>query len=487
MKKRFVLEVIRFFALRWRQECGYRDILKVAVPLILSTGSWSIQHFVDRVFLARYSAQAIAAAVPAGLLNFTTMCIFLGTAGYAGTFIAQYCGAGQKRRVGSLVWQGIYVAAIGWVAHLLLIPVAEGIFTFFGHEAAVLRHEVEYFRILCAGAGPAIAASALSGFFSGRGKTWPVMWVNTAATAVNIFLDYVLIFGKLGFPEWGVSGAAVATVVSGIFSFLVYLGLFLSAENRRVYRAARDWRVDPAVFRKLLRYGFPDGMQLFLDVAGFSLFLLVLGTLGSQALAATNVTLAVNTLAFMPMLGLGIAVSVLVGQNQGADRPELSERTVYSALQLAAAYMVPVAAFYVFFPGVFLRPFLGDSGIVADPEIPRMAGVLLRYVAAYTLFDTLTIVFGSGLKGSGDTRFVMGMVAAASLLCLVVPVCVMLLVLKKGIHGAWAFTVLYGAAMGMGFCGRFLAGRWKEIRMVEPVAFDVRETIVQGPSRQELP
>ncbi|MCK4297145.1 MAG: MATE family efflux transporter, partial [Candidatus Marinimicrobia bacterium] len=98
---------------RWYRKGGFKDLLKIAIPLILSTGAWSIQHFVDRMFLTWYSPEAIAAAMPSGMLNFTIMSLFIGTASYVNTFVAQYYGSKKYKNVGPIVWQGIYIAIIG--------------------------------------------------------------------------------------------------------------------------------------------------------------------------------------------------------------------------------------------------------------------------------------------------------------------------------------------------------------------------------------
>ena len=111
-----------FLKRRWGTEAGYRQIVLLAIPLILSQAAMAIQQFVDRIFLAWYSAEAIAATMSAGVLNFTVMQLFIGTASYAGTFVAQYYGASQHKQIGPIVWQGLYVAAIAGVFHLALIP-----------------------------------------------------------------------------------------------------------------------------------------------------------------------------------------------------------------------------------------------------------------------------------------------------------------------------------------------------------------------------
>jgi len=167
----------------WHGEGGWREVLVLAFPLILSTGSWAVQHFVDRMFLTWYSPEAIAAAMPAGILNFTLMSFFIGTASYVSTFVAQYHGAGMRHRIGPVLWQGIYFSMLGGVLVLCLIPLAAPVFDLVGHDEAVRRNEIVYFQVLCLGGFPVIASSALSGLFTGLGRPWPVMWVNVLATA----------------------------------------------------------------------------------------------------------------------------------------------------------------------------------------------------------------------------------------------------------------------------------------------------------------
>ena len=133
-----------FLKRRWYRENGYKQVLIIAFPLILSTGSWSIQQFVDRMYLSWYSPDALAAAVPTGLLSFTIVSFFLGTSGYASTFVAQYTGAGKSERIGPAMWQGIYFAIIGGLVVASTFFLADPIFDAVGHEPAVKALEKEY-------------------------------------------------------------------------------------------------------------------------------------------------------------------------------------------------------------------------------------------------------------------------------------------------------------------------------------------------------
>ena len=452
---------------RWHSEGGYRQFLVIAFPLILSTGALSVQHFVDRMFLSWYSPEAIAAAMPAGMLNFCIMSLFIGTAGYVNTFVAQYFGAGRKHRIGTAIWQGIYVSVLGGLVVMALIPFAEPIFRFVNHDPVIQCLEVEYFIILCLGAGPMIASTALSGFFAGRGRTWPVMWVNVLATGINITLDYVLVFGRWGFPEMGIRGAGVATVFSGVVSLLVLFPIVCRPLYDREYNTLRGWRPEKRLLLRLLRFGFPSGIQFFLDMAGFTIFILLVGRLGTVSLAATNIAFNISTLSFMPMIGSSIAISVLVGQYLGKNQPHMATTSVYSGFHLTFGYMFVVSLAYLFIPDLFVLPFAAGADPASFAEIYRLTVLLLRFVAVYSIFDTMNLVFASAIKGAGDTRYVMFAIVITSVLVLVAPTYLEVVVMGWGVMVSWINVSAYVIILSIVFLLRFLGGKWKVMRVIE--------------------
>jgi MATE family multidrug resistance protein len=452
---------------RWNSKGGYREVLVIAIPLILSTASWSVQHFVDRMFLSWYAPEAIAAAMPAGMVYFSIVSIFMGTAGYASTFVAQYYGAKRFDRIGPALWQGVYVSLAGGFALLCLIPFGESIFRLVGHDELVQHSEVVYFQIICLGGGPYIASYALSGFYSGRGRTWPVMWVNIFATAVNLILDYALIFGHWGFPEMGIKGAGIATVIAGIFSLLAFLALISTGAYNQTYHTIKGWRPERQLFVRLLRFGVPSGVQFFLEMVGFTVFVLLVGRLGTISLAATNIAFNINTLAFMPMIGCGIAISMLVGQYLGADKPDLAQTSAYSGFHLTFAYMTSIAAAYLLLPNIFVTPFALQADPQAFSEIYQYCIILLRFVAVYSIFDTMNIIFCSAIKGAGDTRFVMFMTVILSVFVLILPTYLAIVVFEYGLMISWLLATIYVIMLSVAFYFRFLNGKWKTMRVIE--------------------
>jgi len=452
---------------RWGEPNGYKEILAISIPLIVSTGSWSLQTFIDRMFLSWYSTESIAAAMPAGMLSFALLSFFLGTAGYVSTFVAQYKGAGYPQKIGPSLWQGIYLAIIGGVAVFLLIPVVPLLFNLANHDPAVQKLEVTYFTILCYGAFPAILANVLAGFKSGLGNTWPIMWVNLASTSFNIIFTYPLVFGKFGFPELGIAGAAITTTLTPVVSVVLYIILIFNKKNNDKYKVISGFRFDKKLFLRLIRFGIPSGIQFFLDISAFTLFSLFLGSLGKEVLAASNISFTINSITFMPMIGLGMAISILVGQNQGRETPSASKRCVWNGFHLSFTYMTSIAILLFVIPDFFISPFMASTDPSSGATIMILCRVLLKFVAIYTLFDSFNLLFASALKGAGDTKYVMISNLVLSFLVFVLPSYLVIFYFHKGIYSAWAVATTYICLLGLNFLFRFLGGKWKKMRVIE--------------------
>ncbi|HUU35720.1 MAG TPA: MATE family efflux transporter, partial [Vicinamibacterales bacterium] len=392
---------------RWRGEGGYRELLKVALPLIASTGMWSVQTVIDRAFLAHYSNADVAGSMNGGSVHFTVIVLFVATVAYANTFVAQYIGAGRPGRVGLAVWQAVFFSLAAGVVLFALARPASGVFVLFGHEPSLVEAETGYFLILTCGAVFPILGTALSTFFSGRADTVTVMLVTLASVAVNVVLDYALIFGRFGLPELGVRGAAWATVIAYAVYSLLFLVLMLRPAHRRAFGTLSGCRFDAELMRRMFRYGLPSGVSYILEVAVWAATILLMGTYGVVASAASAIAFGINSLAFMPVVGVGLAVSTLVGRRQGEGRPELSARTAWSAVHLVVVAMGCFSVLMVLAPGPLIGLF-SQNGAGQDPgAVPRLVRDLLYYVAIYVAFDAIAIVLFAALRGAGDTLFPM--------------------------------------------------------------------------------
>ncbi len=448
------------------KEGGYREVLRIAVPLILSTASLTLMLFVSRMLLSWYGASSVAAATPGGVTFFTICSFFIGTTEYVNTLVAQHHGAGDKPACARAVWQGLFFAVLSVPLFVACIPLGNLVLTWGGHEAEVLRQEKEYFSLLMIGGIALPLNGALSSFFSGRGKTIIVLWGNLLGNVANAALAYVLIFGKFGFPEMGIRGAGLAAAVTGVLPGLYWGLLFLSPRYQPSYRTRKEFRWDSKLFLLLLRYGVPAGVQFFLDVASFTMFVLLIGRLGEVALAASNIVFSIELLSFLPMVGMSVATATLVGEYIGRGNHDVAERCVYSALKLALAYSLLFSFLFVAVPERFLELFGSEAQHGEFHEIVAQGIILLRIVAIYSLFNNMFIVFSGALNGAGDTRFAMWTQTGLSWILFVPAVYVIITYLHWGMLCAWTCLLVYVIVLGLAFCLRFRSGYWKTIKMV---------------------
>lgn len=447
----------------------HREVLRVCLPLVLSLSATTVMEFTDRVFLANYSIDAISAALPAGITSYLFLAFFGGVGGYAGVFIAQYTGRGDNKRIGTVLWQGIYFTlGSGLFLWLLAIFAAEEIFALAGHSKEVQHLEVIYFTILCKGGILHIATATLSTFFTGRGFTRPVMAITIIGVLINIPLDYALIFGRWGLPEMGIRGAGIATVGAWAINVSLFCALIFTAKNNRRFGIFSNLRFDRDIFIRLMRFGIPASIQFTLDILAFTLFILLIGRIGTTELAATNIVIAINSMAFMPSMGVSQGMSVLVGQALGKRMPQLASEYVRSSCVLLMGYILVLDLLFLLAPDLVLAPFMVSShDAAAQAAILNHGRTLLTIVAAYLFFDALYMVLSGALRGAGDTRFMMLATAVVSPLCLVFPVYFGIEYFHIGVSAAWIWVLIFITVLFILSAWRYLAGFWKKMLVIE--------------------
>jgi multidrug resistance protein, MATE family len=450
---------------RWE---SWKSILRIAWPLVIANAFWNLQVTIDRIFLAQYSSDALGAAIAAVGVFWAPMALLQQTAAYVSTFVAQYSGAKQAKNIGPALWQSFYLSLAGGLLFLLLIPVTPFIFEAFAHSENIKILEIEYFRALCYSALPTALVAAVSGFFTGIERSQLIMKINAVGLIANVILDYLLIFGNFGFPALGIAGAGYATTLAGFASAFYGLYLIFEPKYQTKYATRSSWKWNFSLMQRFLKFGIPSGMQWALEGLAFTGFLIVLGRMpeGDAALAASGITVTIMMLSVLPAFGIAQAVSVLVGKHLGENKPQLSERYSWSGLQISALYIGSVGLTFLLFPNFYLSWFHNSENRLLWSQISEIVPYLLMFVAAFTLFDSINLVFSFALKGAGDTRFV-------SLVALVMPWPLMVYPTwlfrnhEQGVYWAWGAASLYIMLQAVVFWIRFVGGKWKSMRVIE--------------------
>ncbi|GAB7021632.1 MATE family efflux transporter [Salidesulfovibrio brasiliensis] len=453
---------------RWSAPNGYREALKIGLPLVISMASTTLMIFADRMFLGWYSVETLAASFPATISYFLFYSFFLGTLEYVSVFVAQYTGADRPERVGAAVWQGLYFVIPASVFMIVVGIYCGELFELAGHSADIRQLEVDYFQTLSFGSVFGFGAVALSCFFSGRGITRPVMVANMLSALVNIPLNYCLINGYGGFPELGITGAALATACAYFVNFAVMAGLVFRAKYEECYKIRSARRFDPNLFRRFLKYGLPGGAQFFLDMLAISYFGVVVGWFDWVGLAATNIAIGIDTLAFLPAIGMSIACSVMVGQAMGRGKPEEASYAMNSVMHLTLVYMGFMGLLFVLVPDMFVNWFRSENLSDAEWAAVLAAGVvLMRWVAAYTILDAVVMSIMGLLKGAGDTRFIMKTMGLCSVFGMILPLTVLVKWMGFGYQAAWACLLMYVVLLTGVFYWRYRSGVWRDLDILE--------------------
>ena len=458
--------MLRAVKRRWHSPSGYKEVLVLAIPLVITTSSGSLQSFIDRMFLSWFDSNALAATVPAAMICFTLTALFVGTASYVGVFVAQYFGAREEQKIGASVWQGFYIIGLSLLVVIPVFIFAEPLFRWIGHDPILQAMEASYSQILILSIPLMIVSGSLSGFFSGISRTSVVMWSNLLITVLNLLLDYGLIFGNWGLPRMGVAGAAWATVISVAVGTAVQLWIFLKPEYRQRFKTHLHWQPNWQLFKRLLHFGFPVGLQMQMQTLAWTMFVLLIGKIGIAELTAHSIAMNVFMIAVMPVAGMSIAVSVLVGQRLGDSNPDAAERATHSAVHLAAVFFVFAGIMLITQPDWFIEPFSrGMEASIYQTTVPLVHD-LLKLVALFCLFEAVSMMMAGALKGAGDTRFVAWTGIACSWLVLVLPTALLVYFWGGKLLWSWMFFVLNGLLMCVVHWLRFRGAKWKVLRVI---------------------
>ena len=450
----------------WTRYCGGFDVFRQAVPLIISGGCISLINFTDRMLLMWLDADAMTASMQAGMLFWTAIGLPFATAAFVTTFVAQYHGSGQNHRIGRVVWQGIWFGLFVMPILLLLHRPFTEVFVWFGHDVALVELERTYYFFTLLGCGAAISGEAAASFFRGQGNMRVEMFNNVFCLGLNIFLDCCLIFGIFGFPAWGLAGAAIVTSIVLWIRFLIYLVLmFVQDWRTRKFHVLGGMRFDFPLMGRLCYYGIPSGFYTFIDMVTFSAFIFMIGGLGQIQRNATTIAFTLNSFTFIPLNGIGIAVTSMVGNQLGGNRPDLARRVTVTSIMIGCIYTGIFGIAFLACPNMFLSMFAAHTSPEEFADMRELCTVLLRFIALYLFFDSCSIIFYSALRGAGDTIFIACVtVVFAPLL----PICCAI-----GIHFGlgilWCWTVLTLVVLAYCICFslRYRSKVWESMRVIE--------------------
>jgi len=377
-----------------------RGVIAMAGPMVITTSTRMVMDVTDYLMISRLpEGIAQAALLPAQLFLWTYIVIGMGIVSIVATFVSQALGRKRYADCSAYAWQGLYLAMVFGLLGFGFRPLLPWLVSAVGHEPAVQALELRYCNVAIWSIGPTIAAAALSAFFNGVHHPRVTMWSAIEGIVVNFAVSFCLIFGKLGLPAMGIAGAAAGTVAATCYRCLRLTVTMCWPSFHQRFRARHTWRIDRPKMLSVLRFGAPQGGQWFSDVVVWMLFVNVLvgRMFGTEHLIATNVAWQYLRVSFLPAIGVGMALTALVGKSIGQGDPQRAIRQTRITLLIVGGYMGALAlAFLVWRRG--LIGFFNDN-----PAIIAVGAGVMVCAAAFQVFDGMGIIYTNALRGAGDT------------------------------------------------------------------------------------
>ncbi|HEY3298913.1 MAG TPA: MATE family efflux transporter [Armatimonadota bacterium] len=442
------------------------ELLPIALPMMASSACDTVMTFTNRFFLSKLGSAEMNAALAGGMMCFLMSTFFLGLIGYSTALIGQYYGSGQRRKCPVVVTQAIIIAIVAYPIILLLAPAARASFRAFGIAEEQLRPQTIYFNILIYCTILSLSRSALSCFFSGTGRTRIVMIASVVAMLTNVGINYVVVSGRFGIPGFGIRGAACGIIAGDILGLLVLVWAYFSHSDRAEYRIKESFVYSKEVMQKLLKLGYPAGLEFFLTLSAFTCLIMLFQSLGQVAATAATITFNWDMVAFVPLIGMEVAITSLVGRYMGARKPDTAHSVVMSGIKFGSIYSLIMVILFAAFPLALANIFRPDANDGVFSAALPLTLFMVRLMAFYVLGEAMIVAFVGALRGAGDTFFAMLMSVTLHWLvvgCLFVMFRVMHLSARVG----WVSVIVWFMLLGFAFYLRYRSGKWREMRVVD--------------------
>jgi len=474
------------------------EMLTIAIPTIATMASYTLMQFADAIMVSRIGPDPayVAAQGNGGMVVWLAMAFVVGLSGVINTYVAQHVGAGNPRRAGPYGWAGLWVSLVFGLCMLPYALLMGQVFALLDHPPRQVAMESSYALILSYGAFFAMGARSISQFFFGLHRPGIVLISALAGNTVNIVANAVLIYGPegpggalplaehaawlarlIGAPALGVDGAAWGTVIGAAVELAVPVAIFLAPAFARRY-ATHAWKPDWPALRDIWRIGWPGGIMTVNEMICWAYLMVVLLAAAGRAAgddpelhnAVGWIALRYMHMAFMPAIGISFAVTAVVGRYMGRADPDAAAHRTWIGLAMAVGWMGFCGIVFVVFREWLIFAFADDDATPAQlARMLELGAATLIAAAVFQIFDALGIVISGALRGAGDTVWPGAVTVLLSWTCLVgLGHALIAIAPELGSLAPWIAAATYFILLGLVLLARFLRGRWRAIRLVEP-------------------
>jgi putative MATE family efflux protein len=412
---------------------------------------------VDMIMVGQLGPAAIASI---GLTNqpfMILLAVFAAVNVGTTTLVAWNIGANNIKKACSVTRQVLIMNLfLGITEAMLGIFFAEPVVRFMGANSDTLDNAVKYFQIVAAGLIFNGVTMGITATLRGAGETKIPMIYNVGSNLLNVFGNYVLIYGKLGFPKWGVAGAAASTTLARFIALLAGIFVIYISHKSKIHLSIREnYKIDSIIIKKIFSIGLPAAVEQFIMQGGLMLFARTVSSLGTAGYAAHQIGLNISGLAFAPSMAFGVAATTLVGQSLGANDEEKAEKYANVIHHIAILVACFVGIIFILFSNPLARLY------TSDVVVAGMAGMVLKILALAQPGQSTQLSIAGALRGAGDTMFPLYASFIGIWVFRVGVAYVFVRIFGWGLVGAWVALVLDQYTRSAIVYLRYRSGKWK--------------------------
>ena len=380
--------------------------LKLAYPVILGMLGHTLVAFVDNVMVGQLGTAELAAVSLANSFMFIAMSLGIGFSTAITPLVAKADGEGNFQYGKSTFKHGFFLCVILSFLLFLGVFLSKPILYVMQQPQAVVELAIPYLNLVAASLIPLIVFQSFKQFSDGMSMTKYPMIATLIANIINVVLNYLFIFGKFGFPELGVVGAAIGTLVSRIIMVFYLWFLLLRNNKTRPYLLDLNFLdLSKEMINKLFNLGFPSAMQMFFEVAIFTAAIWLSGILGKNPQAANQIALNLSSMTFMIAMGLSVVATIRVGNQMGLNKYVELRRIAFSIFLIAILFAIIFASLFLIFNDILPKLYLDfddPSKIFDNYEVLEIAKTLLIIAAIFQISDTIQVIALGALRGMQD-------------------------------------------------------------------------------------
>lgn len=431
-----------------------KQVLELAGPSLVEMALVTFVNMADMIMVGKLGPAAIAAV---GLTNqpvFFAMAAFIALNVGTTAVIARAIGAGEDHEADDAMRQSLgLVIIMGFAISVLGFMFARHVLDFMGAEADVLPLGTSYMKIIALGGVFMVVSMSLTAALRGAGDTVSPMKANMVANVSNVIGNYLLIYGKFGFPKLGVPGAALATTIARIIAFALLLRVVTSGNSHLHLKG--PFRLNRQLLERIIRVGIPSAVEQIVLRGGQLIYVRIVASFGTTVIAAHQIGMNIMNLSFMPGMAFAIAATTLVGQGLGAGMPEVAESWARETRRMGTFVSCCMALVFILF-GRYIAMLYTN-----DPEVIARTAVVLRILGLVQPAQSTQFILAGGLRGAGDTKWPLYSTAIGVWGFRVAVGYLLAVVMGMELVGAWMGMAIDQLARSTIIVLRFRSGKWK--------------------------